>query len=65
MYFAGDERFGALGVSSAAEAYLPHWTGPLPALRDVREIHELVRKVLDDEPVPEAKRRLIAPGPRD
>jgi serine/threonine-protein kinase HipA len=31
-------------------------------LRDVNEIHELVRKVLDNEPVPEAKRRLIAPG---
>jgi serine/threonine-protein kinase HipA len=62
LYFAGDERFGALGVSSSAESYLPHWTGPLPALRDVQEIHELVRKVLDNEPVPEAKRRLIAPG---
>jgi serine/threonine-protein kinase HipA len=28
----------------------------------VDEIHELVRKVLDNEPVPESKRRLIAPG---
>src|SRR4029077_20632042 len=25
-------------------------------------IHELVRKVLDNQPVPEEKRRLIAPG---
>jgi serine/threonine-protein kinase HipA len=62
LYFAGDERFGALGVSSVADAYRPHWTGPLPALREVQEIHELVRKLLDNEPVPEAKRRLIAPG---
>ena len=34
----------------------------MPSLRDVDEIHELVRKVLDNEPVPESKRRLIAPG---
>jgi len=62
LYFAGDDRFGALGVSMSAQAYSPHRTGPLPALRDVGEIHELVRKVLDNEPVPESKRRLVAPG---
>jgi serine/threonine-protein kinase HipA len=62
LYFAGHERFGALGVSLAPAAYAPHGAGPLPSLRDVDEIHELVRKVLDNEPVPEAKRRLIAPG---
>ncbi len=62
LYFAGDERFGALGVSLSAQTYVPHRTGPLPALRDVDEIHELVRAVLDNQPVPEAKRRLIAPG---
>jgi len=62
LYFAGHERFGALGVSSSAEAYSPQPTGPLPSLGDVEEIHELVRKVLDNEPVPESKRRLIAPG---
>ncbi len=62
LYFAGDERFGALGVSTSAQAYQPHWTGPLPALRDVNDIHELVRRLLDNEPIPEQKRRLIAPG---
>jgi serine/threonine-protein kinase HipA len=62
LYFAGDDRFGALGVSVSDRTYSPHRTGPLPALRDVDEIHELVRKILDNEPVPESKRRLIAPG---
>jgi serine/threonine-protein kinase HipA len=62
LYFAGDERFGALGVSTSAEQYAPQSTGSLPTLRDVDELHELVRKVLDNEPIPEAKRRLIAPG---
>jgi len=62
LYFAGDERFGALGVSTSAQAYVPHRTGAMPCLQDVEEIHELVRKVLDNEPVPQSKRRLIAPG---
>jgi serine/threonine-protein kinase HipA len=62
LYFAGDGRFGALGVSASDRTYTPQTSGPLPSLRDVDEIHELVRKVLDNEPVPESKRRLIAPG---
>jgi serine/threonine-protein kinase HipA len=62
LYFAGDERFGALGVSQSERTYSPHRFGPLPSLRDVDEIHELVRRVLENEPVPESRRRLIAPG---
>ncbi|HTT12087.1 MAG TPA: HipA domain-containing protein [Burkholderiaceae bacterium] len=62
LYFAGDERFGALGVSTSGEQYVPQPTASLPTLRDVDEMHELVRKVLDNEPIAEAKRRLIAPG---
>ncbi|MEO8674879.1 MAG: HipA domain-containing protein [Casimicrobiaceae bacterium] len=62
LFFAGDERFGALGVSTSADAYLPQRTGPLPCLADVEEIRNLVRRVEANEPVPEDKRRLIAPG---
>jgi serine/threonine-protein kinase HipA len=62
LFFAGDERFGALGVSTSADTYLPQPSGPLPRLADVEEIRELVRRVEANEPVPEAKRRLIAPG---
>ena len=35
LFFAGDERFGALGVSMSDDAYLPQQTGSLPTLRDV------------------------------
>jgi len=62
LYFAGDDRFGALGVSTSAEHYLPRRLGPMPSLKDVGEIQGLVRKILDNEPIPEAKKRLIAPG---
>jgi serine/threonine-protein kinase HipA len=62
LYFAGDERFGALGVSISAERYQPRKTGPLPRLRDTAAIHELVRKLLANEPISAEQRRLIAPG---
>jgi len=62
LYFAGDDRFGALGVSTSGETYLPRYLGPLPALADADTIHELIRKVQDNEPVPEAQKRLISPG---
>jgi serine/threonine-protein kinase HipA len=62
LYFAGDDRFGALGVSTSAEQYLPRRLGPLPTLSDADRIHELVGKVLANEPVPQAQKRLISPG---
>ena len=62
LYFAGDDRFGALGVSTSADEYLPRRLGPLPTLKDADELHELIRKVQNNEPVPPAQRRLISPG---
>jgi serine/threonine-protein kinase HipA len=62
LYFAGDDRFGALGVSTSAQEYLPRRLGPLPALGDTQTIHELIRKVQENEPVPEEQKRLISPG---
>ncbi|MFN7663609.1 MAG: type II toxin-antitoxin system HipA family toxin [Inhella sp.] len=62
LYFAGDERFGALGVSTSAQHYLPRGFGPLPQLGDVPAIERLVHQVLAGDPVAEPLRRLIAPG---
>ncbi|HVH43765.1 MAG TPA: HipA domain-containing protein [Labilithrix sp.] len=62
LYFAGDDRFGALGVSTSRTGYLPRETGPLPRISDVDTLHELVRKVLANETIPESQKRLIVPG---
>jgi serine/threonine-protein kinase HipA len=62
LYFAGDDRFGALGVSTSLEQYLPRRLGPLPTLNDAPAVYDLVRKVLANEPVPQAQKRLISPG---
>lgn len=62
LYLAGDERFGALGVSVSRQVYEPRQMGPLPRLQEVDDIAGLIRKVADGEPVPEAHRRLLQPG---
>jgi serine/threonine-protein kinase HipA len=62
LYFAGDDRFGALGVSTSENEYLPRKQGPLPTLSDADQIQELVRKILANEVVPEKQKRLISPG---
>jgi serine/threonine-protein kinase HipA len=62
LYFAGDDRFGALGVSTSPDEYLPRRLGPLPTIKDADELHELIRKVQNNEPVPPTQQRLISPG---
>lgn len=62
LFFAGDQRFGALGVSVSPTEYLARDTGPLPRLADAQAVETLVRQVLRGEPVEEAQRRLIIPG---
>jgi len=62
LLFAGDDRYGALGVSTSADAYVPWPSSPVPGLEDLDAIAEVVRKVLANEQVPELQRRLIRPG---
>jgi serine/threonine-protein kinase HipA len=62
LYYAGDDRFGALGVSTARDHYQPREIGPLPRLADVDAVHDVVRRVLANERVDEGQKRLIAPG---
>lgn len=62
MFLAGDDRFGALGVSISAKHYWPRRFGPLPDLADADEIQELIRKMQNNEPIPQAQERLISPG---
>ena len=62
LLYAGDDRFGALGVSTSTEAYLPRSQGPLPRLEQAQQLSEIVRKVSDREPVNDIERRLLAAG---
>jgi serine/threonine-protein kinase HipA len=62
LYFAGDDRFGALGVSTSSTEYTPRRYGPLPTLRDVPTMHDLVRRVEAGEAMGEGLRRLVSAG---
>lgn len=62
LYFAGDDRFGALGVSLSATEYDPWRRGGLPRLDDLEIIQQLVDQVIRRVPIAENLRRLLAPG---
>lgn len=62
LYYAGDDRFGALGVSTSQTAYQPREIGPLPKLVDVDAVHDVVRRVLANELVEDRQKRLVVPG---
>lgn len=62
LLFAGDDRYGALGVSLRADAYAPWRSGPMPGLDSLQEMAEVVKKVLANEAVPEWQQRLVKPG---
>lgn len=62
LLFAGDDRYGALGVSQRADRYAPWRSGPIPSLDSLQEMAEVVKKVLANEAVPELQRRLVRPG---
>jgi serine/threonine-protein kinase HipA len=62
LLFAGDDRYGALGVSESGDAYVPWRSAPVPDLASLQEMAEVVRKVLANEAVPELQQRLVRPG---
>ncbi len=62
LLFAGDDRYGALGVSLSANTYEPWPRGPVPGFDQLEQMSEAVRMVLGNEAVPELQRRLVRPG---
>ena len=62
LYFAGDERFGALGVSLHAEKYVPALTAALPTFDGLADMHQAVQRVMAGDAVNELQRRLLQPG---
>ena len=63
LYFAGDDRFGALGVSTQRRNLCAAQARRAADPRRCRhELQEIVRKVLANEPVPQAQKQLLSPG---
>ena len=62
LFYAGDDRFGALGVSTSSEEYLPHPGGPLPRLQDAQLLSEAAAKIEAAEALSEMEAKIIAGG---
>ncbi|WP_311222475.1 MULTISPECIES: type II toxin-antitoxin system HipA family toxin [unclassified Acidovorax] len=62
LLFAGDDRFGALGISTSAERYVPRRIGPYPQLRDLASLAQAVEDVQTQAPVTPDIQRLVQPG---
>ena len=62
LYFAGDDRFGALGVSTSPSVYSPRATSPLPRLADAQQLSEVAAKIEAAEPITALEARIIAGG---
>ena len=62
LLFAGDDRFGALGVSVSAEQYMPCRLGPYPVLGDLARLSAAVEDVQTQAPITVDVQRLIQPG---
>lgn len=62
LYFAGDDRFGALGVSTSESRYSPRPVSPLPRLEHVQELSEVVAKIEAAQPLSTVEAKIIAGG---
>lgn len=62
LLFAGDDRFGALGVSTSADQYIPRHLGPFPQLKDLAQLAAAVEDVQTQAPITAEIQRLIQPG---
>lgn len=62
LYFAGDDRFGALGVSTSAAAYSPRAKSPLPRLQQAQRLSEVVHKVSARAPISSLERQMLNAG---
>jgi serine/threonine-protein kinase HipA len=62
LYYAGDDRFGALGVSTSSSTYSPRAVSPLPRLEDVQQLSEVAAKIEASEPITAVDAKIIAGG---
>lgn len=62
LYYLGDDRFGALGVSTSPTTYLPRTGGPLPRLAQAQELSEVVAKIEAGDTLTALEARIIDGG---
>ena len=62
LLFAGDDRFGALGISVSATEYIPRRIGPYPQIAELGQLARAIEDVQTQAPVTPEIQRLVQPG---
>ena len=62
LYYAGDDRFGALGVSTSSNTYSPRARSPLPRLEEAQHLSEVVAKIAASEPINDLEASIVRAG---
>lgn len=62
LYYAGDDRFGALAVSTSSTVYSPRPGGPLPRLSEAQQLSEAIAKIEAAEPISDVEARIVRTG---
>jgi serine/threonine-protein kinase HipA len=62
LYYAGDDRFGALGVSTSSSTYSARTGSQLPRLEHVQQLSKVVAKIEASEPISALEAKIIAAG---
>lgn len=62
LLFAGDDRFGALGISVSPDHYIPRTLGPYARLHELSQLAQAVEDVQLQAPVSPDTQRLLQPG---
>jgi serine/threonine-protein kinase HipA len=62
LYYAGDDRFGALGVSTSSAVYSPRAGGPLPRLSQAQQLSEVIARIEAAEPISDVDAKIARAG---
>ena len=62
LLFAGDDRFGALGISTSAKQYIPRQLGPYLQLQDLGKLTVAIEDLQMQAPLSAEMQRLLQPG---
>lgn len=62
LYYAGDDRFGALGISTSPTVYTPREGSPLPRIEQVQQLSEIVAKIEASESISDIEAKIVHAG---
>jgi serine/threonine-protein kinase HipA len=62
LLFAGNDRFGALGISVSAEHYIPRYVDAYPELKDLGQLARAIEDLQLQAPITPEMARLLQPG---